>query len=49
MGVELGFKAPILVSAYEDDMSVLVKNDQNLQAAMHALYVYQRASSTKVK
>lgn len=48
VGLELGFKAPIVVSAYADDVSVLVKNNQNLQAVMHALHVHQRALSSKV-
>ena len=48
VGLELGLKASIVVSAYADDVSVLVKNDQDMQAVMHALHVYQRASSAKV-
>ena len=48
MGLELGFKATIVVSAFADDVSALVKNNKDLQAVMHALHVYQRASSAKV-
>lgn len=39
VGLELGFKAPIVVSTYADDVSVLVKNDQDLQAVMHFVWI----------
>lgn len=48
VGLELGFKDPIMVSAYADDVSVVVKNEQDLQAVVGTLQTYQRASSVKV-
>ena len=47
MGLELGFKDPFDVSAYADDMSLLLKNEQDLQEVVGALQIYQRASSAK--
>lgn len=48
VGLELGFKDPIMVSAYADDVSVMVKNEKDLQAVVGTLQTYQRASSAKV-
>lgn len=48
VGLELGFKDPIVVSSYADDLSVVVKNEQDLQAVVGTLQIYQRASSAKV-
>ena len=48
MGLELGFKDPFVASAYADDMSLLLKNEQDLQEVVGALQIYQRASSAKV-
>lgn len=46
--VELGLNNPIVASAYANDVSVLVRDRQDIQALESSLQAYEIASSDRV-